>query len=97
MMLLGFLALIGSYGISYSADRYEGAFREKYHGTVFRIPMDRDVRLFVIMMGGLLNQTTLALLVIAVFANIEVIRRLVTEMNPRRSHTSRSEKSKRKP
>lgn len=85
MMLLGFLALIGSYGISYSADRYEGAFREKYHGTGFRIPMGRDVRLFVIMMGGLLNQTTLALLVIAVFANIEVIRRLVTEMNPRRS------------
>ncbi len=76
--LLGFLALIGSYGISYSADRYEGAYRKKYHETGFSIPMSRDVRLFVIMLGALLNHTMLALLAVAFFANIEVVRRLAT-------------------
>lgn len=81
VLLVGSIALIGSYGISYSADRYEGAFRKKYYETGLKIPMSRDVRLFVIMLGGLLNQTTLALLVIAVFANIEVARRLATQTN----------------
>jgi len=82
ILLLGFLALIGSYGISYSADRYEGAFREKYRETGFEIPMSRDARLFIIMLGGLLNQTAPTLLVIGVLANIEVVRRLSAKSIP---------------
>ncbi len=79
ILLVGSVALLGSYGISYSADRYEGAFGTKYHEKGFKIPMGRDVRLFIIMLGGLLNQAAYALLVVAVFANIEVARRLVTD------------------
>jgi len=81
ILLIGSIALIGSYGISYSADRYEGAFRKKYYETGFEIPMSRDVRIFAIMLGGLLNLTILALLAIAVLANIEVARRLATHTN----------------
>jgi len=80
-LLIGSIALIGSYGISYSADRYEGAFREKYRETGFKIPMGRDVRLFIIMLGGLLNQIIPILLILAILANIEVARRLLTRTN----------------
>jgi CDP-L-myo-inositol myo-inositolphosphotransferase len=77
-LLIGSIALIGSYSISYSADRYEGAFREKYHETGFKIPMSRDVRLIIIMLGGLLNLILPTLLILAILTNIEVSRRLLT-------------------
>jgi CDP-L-myo-inositol myo-inositolphosphotransferase len=80
-LFIGSIALIGSYSISYSADRYEGAFREKYLETGFKIPMSRDVRLIVIMLGGLLNVPTLTLMVLGILTNIEVARRLIINRN----------------
>lgn len=80
-LLIGSIALIGSYSISYSADRYEGAFREKYLETGFKIPMSRDVRLIIIMLGGLLNLPILTLVILGIFTNIEVARRLITNRN----------------
>ena len=83
-LLIGSIALIGSYSISYSADRYEGAFREKYFETGFRIPMGRDVRLIIIMLGGLFNLPILTLMVLGILTNIEVARRLITNRNRQR-------------
>lgn len=72
--LLGFLALAGSFAISYSEARYEGAFREP---PLFGdgIPAKRDARLFLIMLGGLTGQPLVALLLIAALTLVESTRR----------------------
>ncbi|MBC7227164.1 MAG: NTP transferase domain-containing protein [Thermoflexales bacterium] len=71
---LGFLALTGSFLISYSEARYEGAFREL---PLFGdgIPAKRDTRLFLMMLGGLSGQLALALFLILVLTVAEGVRR----------------------
>ncbi len=57
---LGFLALVGSYGISYSTARAEATLNEEYP----RIIAGRDIRLFVIFIAGVCAQIlSLAMLV----------------------------------
>ncbi|MGB9777317.1 MAG: NTP transferase domain-containing protein [Anaerolineae bacterium] len=75
--LLGFLALMGSFLISYSEARYEGAFREP---PAFGdgIPAKRDTRLFLAMLGGLFGQLALALFFIAALSLAEMVRRGIT-------------------
>ncbi len=72
--LLGFLALAGSFAISYSEARYEGAFREP---PAFGdgIPAKRDIRLFLMMLGGLSGQLVPALFLIAALTLAESARR----------------------
>jgi CDP-L-myo-inositol myo-inositolphosphotransferase len=73
IMIIGFLAIIGSLINSYTADKYDILMASK--GTqYFRI--GRDLRIFVIFLGGLLNQSTLALIAIALIMNIENVRRV---------------------
>ena len=76
-LLMGFLALIGSFMNSYTADKYDGLMKwrtvkEKYY---FRI--GRDVRMFIIFLGALINQPVLILFIIAFTTNAENIRRIV--------------------
>ena len=76
-LLVGFLALIGSFMNSYTADKYDGLMKwrtvkEKYY---FRI--GRDVRMFIIFLGALINQPVLILFIIAFTTNAENIRRIV--------------------
>ena len=75
ILLIGFLAVIGSFMVSYTADKYDGLMRGRI-GQEFR--MGRDVRVFLVFLGALFNQVPLTLLVIAVVMNLETIRRLVT-------------------
>jgi CDP-L-myo-inositol myo-inositolphosphotransferase len=70
---LGGLALLGSYLVSYTADKYDALMRPK-GGDPWRI--GRDVRLFVISLGALLNLTLVTLGVLAALMNAEVIRRV---------------------
>jgi choline kinase/phosphatidylglycerophosphate synthase len=72
---LAFLALAGAYSISYSESRYKSAFGQAlpYEGG---LPAKRDVRLFLALLGGLLNAVPLALALIAVLSFAEVFRRL---------------------
>ena len=78
--LVGCVALIGS--------PMSMLVREKYHAmtghTYFLeydkrsrfIPATRDVRLFIVMLGGILNQVLIALVVIAVITNVKAYLRL---------------------
>jgi len=75
--LVGFIALVGSFMNSYTADRYDAAFRKKIKTTGFRIRIGRDVRLFLIMTGALFNQVFYTLIIIGILTNIESIRRLI--------------------
>ena len=76
ILLIGFLAIIGSFMVSYTADKYDGLMQDRIGQGGFR--MGRDVRILLVFLGALFNQVTLTLLVIAVVMNLETIRRLVT-------------------
>jgi len=76
ILMIGFLAIIGSFMLSYTADKYDGLMRDRVNpGKAFRL--GRDVRIALIFFGALLNQVFLALVVIAVVMNVESIRRVI--------------------
>ena len=76
VLVVGLLALMGSLGVSYTRARYEGAFSSPAP-TGWGLPVKRDGRLFLIMVGALLNQVLATLAILAVLTNAEVVRRLV--------------------
>lgn len=79
-LFVGFMAIIGSFILSYMADKYDHLMQSKFErGARFR--MGRDVRVFFIFVGALLNQPFLTLLVIAILMNMEAVRRLVVCRN----------------
>ncbi len=75
--LWGFLAIIGSFVNSYTADKYDG-FMRRCLGTSARqrFRIGRDVRIFLIMLGALFGKPLLVLVIIALVMNVEVIRRI---------------------
>ncbi|MCP4668255.1 MAG: NTP transferase domain-containing protein [Deltaproteobacteria bacterium] len=76
MLFIGFLAVIGSFMLSYTADKYDRLMSNRIiHGKVFRL--GRDVRVFLIFLGATFNQVCLSLAVIAIIMNIETIRRVI--------------------
>ena len=76
--LLGFAALVGSFSISYTEARYEGAFGQSASfGN--GLPAKRDTRLFLVMLGGVTGQLIGALGLIALLTIGEMIRRLWAE------------------
>ncbi len=74
-LFVGFLAITGTFLNSYTADKYDGLMREKLRGYYFRI--GRDIRIFIIFLGALINQPFLTLLLIASLMNAENIKRIV--------------------
>ena len=76
ILFIGFLAILGSFMLSYTADKYDRLMRDRIiHSKVFRL--GRDVRVFLIFLGAIFNQVYLTLAVIAVAMNIETIRRVI--------------------
>jgi len=76
ILFIGFLAIIGSFMLSYTADKYDRLMGDRIiHGKVLRL--GRDVRVFFIFVGAIFNQAYLTLAVIAVVMNIETIRRII--------------------
>jgi len=73
--VVGFIALIGSFMNSYTSIKYDTIFK-KSKNTKIRI--GRDIRLFLIMIGALLNQLYYTLIVLGILTNAESIRRLYT-------------------
>ena len=72
---VGFLAIIGSFMVSYTADKHDSLMRDRI-GHRKGMRMGRDTRVFLIFLGAVFNQAYLTLIVIAVVMNIETIRRL---------------------
>ena len=76
-LLVGFLALIGSFINSYTADKYDGLMKRRTVPGKYYFRIGRDVRIFIIFLGALINQPILVLFIIAFATNAENIRRIV--------------------
>ena len=75
-LLMGFFALIGSFINSYTADKYDGLMKRRTVKGKYYFRMGRDVRIFIIFLGALINQPVLILFIIAFTMNAENIRRI---------------------
>jgi len=73
---IGFMALMGSFLNSYTADKYDAIFGKRIK-EINGMRMGRDVRLFLIFIGALSNQILITLAILAIISNFESIRRLV--------------------
>jgi CDP-L-myo-inositol myo-inositolphosphotransferase len=62
--------------LSYTADKYDSLMRARIAGGR-RLRIGRDIRVFLIFLGALLNQPFGALAVIAVLMNTETVRRVI--------------------
>jgi len=62
---------------SYTADKYDGLMRKRIEAKARRFRIGRDVRIFIILLGCLVNQAFLSLVVLAVVTNTENIRRII--------------------
>ena len=79
---IGFLAIIGSFMVSYTAVKYDNLPNRQISSfSKFRI--GRDVRIFLIFLGALFNQAFAVLMIIAAVMNAETIRRLIISRNPK--------------
>jgi len=76
-IFIGFLAIIGSFMNSYTADKYDGLMKKKVTPGKYYFRIGRDIRLFVIFLGAVTNQPLLFLFIIALLSNTENIRRIV--------------------
>ncbi len=75
-IVLGFAAIVGSFLNSYTADKYDGLMVKRLQGASY-FRLGRDVRVFVIFLGAILNQPLLTLGIVALMMNAEVVRRVV--------------------
>ena len=75
-VVLGFAAIVGSFLNSYTADKYDGLMAQRLQGASY-FRLGRDVRVFVIFLGALLNLPLVTLGVVALVMNVEVVRRIV--------------------
>jgi CDP-L-myo-inositol myo-inositolphosphotransferase len=73
--LIGFICLTGTFMISYSSTRYKEAFNENFSSQ--KISTRRDLRLFIIFLGGISNQILYSLILLAVLTNLEALMRLI--------------------
>ncbi|MFQ5880997.1 MAG: NTP transferase domain-containing protein [Candidatus Methylomirabilales bacterium] len=77
IIFIGFLAIFGSFMNSYTADKYDGLMKRKLEPGKHYFRIGRDLRMFIIFLGGLANQPLLILVLNAVLMNAENIRRIV--------------------
>lgn len=73
---IGFMALMGSFLNSYTADKYDIIFKKRIK-EINGMRMGRYVRLFLIFIGALSNQILITLAVLAIISNFESIRRVL--------------------
>ena len=76
VVLLGFAAIVGSFLNSYTADKYDGLMAQRLQGTSY-FRLGRDVRVFVIFLGAVVNLPLVTLGIVALVMNVEVVRRII--------------------
>ena len=77
ILFTGFMAIIGSFMLSYTADKYDNLMRERIKaGGRAGLRMGRDARVFLIFLGAVANLVLPVLVVIAVVMNLETLRRV---------------------
>jgi len=78
ILFVGFMAIIGSFMLSYTADKYDNLMRERIRaGGKTGLRMGRDVRVFLIFLGAVANMVLPVLVLIAVVMNLETLRRIM--------------------
>jgi CDP-L-myo-inositol myo-inositolphosphotransferase len=75
--LVGFFALIGAFMNSYTALEYDKFLIKKVVSRKRTIRIGREIRLLIIFIGAVSNQLFAALIILAIIANAESIRRLL--------------------
>ena len=78
VVVIGFMAMIGSFMVSYTADKHDNLMKNKIHN---RLRIGRDINVFLIFLAAISNQPYLGLMVIAVLMNVETIRRIIVCRN----------------
>lgn len=79
VLFVGFMAITGSFLVSYTADKYDGLMKTRFQrGEALGFRVGRDLRILVIAVGAIINLPLLALSLIAVVMNAETVRRIVT-------------------
>jgi len=73
---VGIIALVGSLLVSYSRARAKSALGLIFNRGFSGYAANRDVRLFIIMIGGILNQIFITLLILAILTNLTVLTRV---------------------
>jgi CDP-L-myo-inositol myo-inositolphosphotransferase len=82
ILFVGFMAIIGSFMLSYTADKYDNLMRERIQaGGKAGLRMGRDVRVFLIFLGAVANLVLPVLVLIAVVMNLETLRRMSVARN----------------
>ena len=76
-IIIGFLAIIGTFMNSYTADKYDGFMQKKLKPGMHYFRIGRDVRTFIILLGVLINQPLSILILIAFMTNAENVRRVL--------------------
>jgi CDP-L-myo-inositol myo-inositolphosphotransferase len=74
VLTIGFLAIIGSFMVSYTADKYDKLMKHRIQKGV---RIGRDIRVFLVFLGAISNQVYAVLILIALVMNVETIRRMV--------------------
>ena len=74
--IAGFLAIAGTFGISYTFARIGSNHRHLF-GKGLSSFAARDIRLFLIMLGAIIGQAYFCLIVLAVLTNLVVLYRLI--------------------
>jgi len=78
ILFVGFMAIIGSFMLSYTADKYDNLMRDRIRaGGKPGLRMGRDVRVFLIFLGAVANMVLPVLVLIAVVMNVETLRRIM--------------------
>ena len=75
-IFVGFAALAGSFMVSYTRTRAKSDLGAVFKSGVSGYAANRDVRLFIVMLGGIFNQVFLCLAVLAVLTNFTVATRM---------------------
>ena len=76
-LFIGFLAIIGAFMNSYTADKYDGLMKKNLTRGKHYFRIGRDVRIGIIFIGTLINQPALVLFIVAFLMNTENIRRIL--------------------
>jgi phosphatidylglycerophosphate synthase len=74
--IVGFLALVGTLCISYTRATVRNDLRSSFDKGIASAA-SRDVRLFLIMVGGILGQSYISLMILAALTNLVVLHRLI--------------------
>ncbi len=85
-LFVGFLAIIGTFMNSYMADKYDSFMKKSLIPGKHYLRIGRDVRMFIIFIGCLINQPFLTLVLLAALMNAENIRRIIVLYNNKGSY-----------